>query len=59
MVVVMVQGQHRTFKVSDGYRSVNSENSMHLIEIADSRCPGAVAIESFTEQSEKSSYSFS
>jgi len=36
MVVVMVQGQHGTFKVSDGRRSVNSENSMHLIEIADS-----------------------
>jgi hypothetical protein len=37
MGVVMVQGQHGTFKISDGRRSVNSENSMHPIEIADLR----------------------
>ena len=41
MVVVMVQGQHETFKVSDGGQPVNSENSMLLIGIADSRCRAA------------------
>ena len=42
MVVVMVQGQHERFKVSDHGLPVNSENSMLLIGFAD-RKPGARA----------------
>jgi len=44
MAVVMMQGQHGTLKVSDGRQSVNSENSMHRIEIADSKGAGAIQV---------------
>jgi len=37
MVVVMVQSQHETMKVSDRSQRVNCENSMQAIGIADER----------------------
>ena len=61
MVVVMVPSQHETFKVSDGSKPVNSENSMRLIWIPDSNCSddGWIRALPLWSPPKESNYSFS